>query len=201
MCGYTSDSPAFLVPVVKPTKDPRGFQGFRMYAKSVQLYELVRGVQAEVAVAVEVDEDEDSDVRFQEWCDELRTATYDPSERDADDESEHHDYYRDEYEVEYEVEEDDQDEVPGVPMVQKVATVSCEAWLTPMDQECPMCLEGLTYAVCVTTSCRHAFCKTCYEQYRKMSCPCCRQWVESLTSYDMVGTVPHHPVPEVTVVN
>jgi len=184
------------MPVVKPTKDPRGSKGFRLYAESVRRYEL--SGEGGVAVSVVEDDEEEDDAStdlFQEWCDELRTATHDPLAVDGDDEwegdsdSEETDYYRDEYGVDSDYESDeDVDEVAEEPLVRKVVRMSREAWLAPMDQECPLCLEGLSYAECVTTSCQHAFCKTCYARYRKRACPCCRQWVETLTCYDMVDS-------------
>jgi len=199
--SYTSGSGAYLMPVVKPTKDPRGSKGFRLYAESVRRYEL-SGEGGVAVLAVEDDEEEDDEEEddastdlFQEWCDELRTATHDPLAVDDDDEcvgdsdSEETDYYRDEYGVDSDYESDeDVDEAAEVPVVRKVARMSREAWLVPMDQECPLCLDGLTRAECVTTSCQHAFCKTCYARYRKRACPCCRQWVETLTCYDMVDS-------------
>jgi hypothetical protein len=53
-----------------------------------------------------------------------------------------------------------------------------------MEQDCPLCLEELKRAECVTTSCKHNFCVNCYEKYKKKSsCPCCRQNVLTLTRY------------------
>jgi hypothetical protein len=44
-------------------------------------------------------------------------------------------------------------------------------------------LEEFTWANCVTTNCNHSFCVTCYEKYTRRSCPCCRQRVNMLTTY------------------
>lgn len=54
-----------------------------------------------------------------------------------------------------------------------------------MEHDCPVCLEEMKRADCVTTSCNHSFCVTCYEKYKNPTCPCCRQMVMSLTKYTL----------------
>ena len=65
----------------------------------------------------------------------------------------------------------------------KVQKMSMKKLQESMDQDCPLCLEELKRVDCVTTSCNHSYCESCYKKYTKSSCPCCRQTVVSLTSY------------------
>jgi len=84
----------------------------------------------------------------------------------------------DSYESDEEGEEEDEK-----PMNHRVENMAQEKLGTSTDQDCPLCLEHFMWADCVTTSCNHSFCVTCYEKYTKRSCPCCRQYVETLTTY------------------
>ena len=65
----------------------------------------------------------------------------------------------------------------------KVKKMSMKKLQESMDQDCPLCLEELKRADCVTTSCKHSYCASCYGKYKKMSFLCCRQTVVSLTCY------------------
>ena len=65
----------------------------------------------------------------------------------------------------------------------KVKKMSMKKLDESMEQDCPLCLEELKRVDCVTTSCNHSYCASCYGKYKKLSCPCCRQTVVSLTCY------------------
>ena len=65
----------------------------------------------------------------------------------------------------------------------KVKKMSMKQLEESMDQDCPLGLEELKRVDCVTTSCKHSYCASCYGKYKKLSCPCCRQTVVSLTCY------------------
>ena len=96
------------------------------------------------------------------------------------------------HEVEEREEEEEYDNDDGMqwvdspikPLTYKLQSLSEGELQTSMERDCPLCLEELKRADCVTTSCKHSFCATCYERYqKKSSCPCCRQRVVSLTTY------------------
>lgn len=113
----------------------------------------------------------------------LDYETEDTDEEDVedDDDEDEESVYEGEYEVDsdYEYEEEEEKE----PMTYALEKMSHTEFHQSMEQECPLCLEELKREVCVTTSCKHSFCTTCYEKYTKRSCPCCRQYVDTLTTY------------------
>jgi hypothetical protein len=90
------------------------------------------------------------------------------------------------YEEEYEVDEFVYEENPMNTLTYKVEEMTRAEFDKSMEQDCPVCLEELKRADCVTTSCKHSFCAKCYKKYPKQrSCPCCRQRVEMLTRYSV----------------
>ena len=52
-----------------------------------------------------------------------------------------------------------------------------------MPDDCCFCMEEVSRAESVTTNCGHSFCGSCFANYRKRTCPCCRQHVDRLTTY------------------
>jgi hypothetical protein len=85
-------------------------------------------------------------------------------------------------------ESDEEGEEDEKPMNHKVEDMTQEKLGTSTGQDCPFCLEEFNWADCVTTNCNHSFCVTCYEKYTKRSCPCCRQYVDTLTTYCVLAS-------------
>lgn len=71
----------------------------------------------------------------------------------------------------------------NITLEYKLVEMSPAELQNSMEHDCPMCLEEMKRVDCVTTSCKHSFCVTCYEKYKKSTCPCCRRVVMSLTTY------------------
>ena len=85
-------------------------------------------------------------------------------------------------------ESDEEDEEDEKPMNHNVESMTQEELQMSTAQDCPVCLEDFKWADCVTTNCNHSFCVTCYEKYTKRSCPCCRQYVDMLTTYCVLAS-------------
>jgi len=107
---------------------------------------------------------------------------------DEDDEDEDNDSWTTntdtgtEYDVDEDDDEDEEDQDEGT-MNHRILNLPPEQLQRPTEDGCPVCLEEFTWANCVTTNCNHSFCVTCYEKYTRRSCPCCRQRVNMLTTY------------------
>lgn len=65
-------------------------------------------------------------------------------------------------------------------------TASLEELNELVSNECCMCLETPKKMDSVTTNCNHTYCADCYTRYKKRTCPMCRQYVYSLTTYVFV---------------
>lgn len=60
--------------------------------------------------------------------------------------------------------------------------LSHEEYHKPVD-DCSVCFDSLSRSCCVTTSCKHSFCKSCLKKWKKDTCPMCRQTVTSTTTW------------------
>jgi hypothetical protein len=163
---------SFNAPLFRPK---RGDQTPEAFAESLRLFDL------EVAR------------RF------ARAGVSERAPRQLNDEFEEEEEDEDEYEYlsdeESEVEEyedysdDEEDRIREEnserPLNHKVVTMTHEEFYQSMEQDCPLCLDEMKRSDCVTTNCNHSYCASCYEKYTKRSCPCCRQYVNMLTTYQL----------------
>jgi len=183
-------SSVFQMPLARPKRDHRTPEGLAVYTESVRLYDLeVARRWAYMRRGTYVYDDEDDVVVDVGGAGEpfvypvARRLEDEMEEAEADEEDVVEDVYEGEYEV-YSDDELEDEESSMKPMTYKLEQMTRTEFCKPMEQDCPVCLEDLKRADCVTTSCKHSFCATCYEKYpKKRTCPCCRQAVEMLTKY------------------
>jgi hypothetical protein len=189
---------SFQTPLVRPrrnTYDVDTSEGFAAYTESLRLYDLEMARRLAYASLKEYRHDADYDDVVVDVGGTGRPYVLGQQEvvrRLAfDEEYEDDDEFLSDYEsedTEYEVNSDDEnffeEENPLYQMKYKEEKMSQKDLEESMKQDCPLCLEELKRAECVTTSCKHNFCVGCYEKYKKKSsCPCCRQNVFTLTRY------------------
>ena len=196
---------AFQTPLSRPKRDHRTPEGSVAYTELVRLYDLAVARRFAYAQRGRYVCDEDDDVvvdvggagepfvypQFSSRTEvadrsslsnsaEVIRSTMSDVVRRLDEELEATDG-EDEYEVDSDLE---YEENPMKTMIYKLEQMTRAEFDNPMERDCPVCLEELKRADCVTTSCKHSFCATCYEKYpKKRSCPLCRQSVEMLTRY------------------
>lgn len=182
---------SFQTPLVRPKRVDWTHEGDDAHAESMRLYDLAVARRFAYARRGRYTCDDEDDVVvdvggagepfvYPQLSDVVRRL--DPEMDDeADDEA---DVYEDEYDVDSDDESDDESELEEESqMTYKIEEMTRTEFDKSMEQDCPVCLEELKRSDCVTTSCKHSFCATCYKKYTKRSCPCCRQYVESLTTY------------------
>jgi hypothetical protein len=95
---------------------------------------------------------------------------------------------------EYETDGDDDlpynfEENPMKQMNYTVQAVSKVELYERMPDDCCFCMEEVSHANAVTTNCGHSFCVSCFTSYRKRTCPCCRHYVDKLTTYNTLRSV------------
>jgi len=176
---------AFQMPLARPKRDHRTPEGLATYAESVRLYDLEVARRFAYAQRGRYTVDDEDDVVV-DVGGEGEPFVYPVARRleDEMEEAEDDDEEEDVYEGEYEVDEFVYEESPLTLLLHKLEKMPRSEFDKPMEQDCPVCLEELKRADCVTTSCKHSFCATCYKKYpKKRSCPCCRQTVDMLTRY------------------
>jgi len=98
----------------------------------------------------------------------------DEDEDDDDDDDNDFDYYDNDFDFE---------ENPLLLVVPYKTQKCTTEELQTCAGECSICLENMTRSNCVTTNCMHSYCGTCYNKYKKPTCPLCRQPVLHLTKY------------------
>jgi hypothetical protein len=181
----------FQTPLVRPKLDDREPGGFAAYSESMHLYDLAVARRFAYAQRGRYMCDDEDDVVvdvggagepfvYPQLSDVARLL--DPEmEVEEDEAADVVSVYEGEYEVDsdYEFEEEN----PMKKMTYTLKKITHKEFHKSMEQECPLCLEELKREVCVTTNCKHSFCVTCYDKYTKRSCPCCRQYVDTLTTY------------------
>lgn len=152
--------PAFRFPLLRP--DPR------RYSTEAEFVQAMRDYQTEFEKRLAAVPAEDFENRFVQEEDDYLTDSDQEDEYDTDDE----------YEVHLRYEEN-----PMKPLNYSLQAVTAAELQEKMPDDCCFCLEELTRAQAVTTNCKHAFCESCFNRYRKHTCPCCRQQVTMVTAY------------------
>jgi hypothetical protein len=179
-----SVSTAFQMPLARPKRDYQNPEGLAVYAESVRLYDLAVARRFAYAQRGRYTVDEEDDVVVDVGGEGVPFVYPQLSDVVMRLDPEMEEEEEDEDEEEYEVDEFVYEESPMTLLLHKLEQMTREEFDKPMEQDCPVCLEELKRADCVTTSCKHSFCATCYKKYpKKRSCPCCRQTVDMLTRY------------------
>jgi hypothetical protein len=101
---------------------------------------------------------------------------------DDDDDDSNSDYYYDDDESDFDFDFDYEENPLLLVVPYKTQKCTTEELQTSAG-ECSICLEDMTRANCVTTNCMHSYCGPCYNKYKKLTCPLCRQRVVYFTRY------------------
>jgi hypothetical protein len=176
---------SFQTPIIRPKRVDWTPDGLAAHTESMRMYDLAVARRFAYATRGRYAYDDDDDVVVDvggtgeafvypqlELSEVVRDLENEMEEEDEDEDDE---------------EEENDDgmqwvDSPLKPLTYKLQSLSEDDLHQTMDDACCFCLEEFTRANCVTTSCKHSFCVTCYEKYqKKSSCPCCRQRVVSLT--------------------
>jgi len=168
---YTVVPAAFRLPLMRPKRVPGVDyeQAMRDYLAEVDRRFATVTPDASTQEANTV-EDEDEDEDGDEYLSDGGTTL------DFEDEDE------DEDEYEYLSDGKYQENPMHAPKVSRERRTPAELQ-EKMSDACCFCLEDLTRAQAVTTDCHHSFCETCFQNYQKTTCPCCRQKFRELTTY------------------